>query len=89
MMTCAHEEFITTTRVFTCDSGKKYIAVKLRCNHCGELVNFKGLPNKIDLNGASVSRDSKEVRLAIEMPVTPEVRDWRPVQLFLTQAVGI
>lgn len=91
-MTCSHLEFITTTRVHTCESGRRYISLMLRCGHCGELAQFVGLPNRIDVNGAFVSQDGKEARLAIAMSNVPEVRDWQPLRLFLAQAsttVGI
>lgn len=90
-MTCAHLEFITTTRVHTCESGRRYISIMLRCGHCGELAQFTGLPSRIDVNGAFVSKDGREARLAIVMSKIPEVPDWQPLRQYLAQepTVGI
>src|SRR5689334_5022856 len=71
-MNCPHTEFTTTAKVHTRQSGRQLVTFQLRCDQCGELANFLGLQNKLDLNGASVSFDGKEVRLAIEMPLTKE-----------------
>lgn len=68
---CPHENFmadVQVARMPTVEGGpiKRYMAdVRVKCNDCGLPFRFIGLPAGLDLNGASVSIDATEARLAI------------------------
>jgi hypothetical protein len=47
------------------DSGRFSADVRIRCADCGKRMRFIGLPMGLDLNGAAVSADGTEARLAI------------------------
>jgi hypothetical protein len=47
------------------DTGRFSADVRIRCAGCGHPMRFIGLPMGLDLNGAAVSVDGKEARLAI------------------------
>lgn len=63
---CEHQSFranVTVNRLEDC--GRFTADVKISCNDCGVDMRFIGLPCGVDLNGATVSADATEARLAI------------------------
>lgn len=63
---CPHELFRADVAVNRLsDSGRFNADIRIRCEQCGEPFRFLGLPAGIDLNGAAVSADGTEARLAI------------------------
>lgn len=65
-MGCNHEDFAATVEVARMeDIGMFNASVRVSCAQCGEAFRFLGLPAGIDLNGAAVSVDGCEARLAI------------------------
>jgi hypothetical protein len=63
---CTHDSFQANVTVNKLeDSGNFSADVKINCAECGEVFRFLGLPVGMDLNGASVSADGTEARLAI------------------------
>jgi hypothetical protein len=70
-MTCKHEQFSAQVDVNRLeDSGRFCADVRIQCVQCGTPFRFLGLPAGTDLNGASVSVDGTEARLAIGTPET-------------------
>lgn len=66
---CSHPDFranVTVSRLQ--DSGRFSADVTIRCAACGVPFRFLGLPAGLDLNGAAVSVDGTEARLAIAPP---------------------
>lgn len=47
------------------DSGRFQVEISIKCKHCGRPFQFLGLPLGIDLNGAAMSVDGLQARLAI------------------------
>jgi hypothetical protein len=47
------------------DTGLFVLEVRVRCSDCQTSFGFKGLPVGVNLNGATVSFDGLEARLAI------------------------
>lgn len=71
-MSCSHEQFdvsVMVNRVCKDKSDTSVIRfnadVKIKCHQCGVDFRFIGLPAGLDLNGAAVSIDGTEARLAI------------------------
>lgn len=65
-MKCKHEDFDATVDVFRLtDSGRFNAEIRIRCKQCGEKFRFLGLPAGVDLDGAAVSPDGTEMRVAI------------------------
>lgn len=63
---CKHPEFETAVSVARLeDSGRFMADVSVRCVACQMPFRFIGLPAGLDLNGAAVSADGTEARLAI------------------------
>jgi hypothetical protein len=63
---CEHvnfNAFVSVNRLT--DSGKFAADIKIRCTDCGHPFCFRGLPLGLDLNGAAMSPDGREARLAI------------------------
>lgn len=63
---CEHTKFsanVTVNRLEDC--GRFCADVRIACEDCGTPFRFIGLPTGLDLNGASVSVDGTEARLAI------------------------
>ena len=63
---CQHlnfEAFVNVNRLFA--SGRFSADVRINCAECGEPFRFLGFPCGVDLNGAAVSADGTEARLAI------------------------
>lgn len=66
MKNCLHENFSARVNVNRLtDSGRFNADVTIKCADCGEPFRFLGLPCGSDLNGAAVSADGTEARLAI------------------------
>lgn len=66
MMTCEHADFRAHVTVNRLDGVKRFQAdVRIECANCGIPFRFIGLPAGVDLNGAAVSVDATEARLAI------------------------
>ncbi len=65
-MNCPHEDFLAQVNVNRLsDSGRFSADVSICCAVCKEPFRFLGLPAGTDLNGATVSVDGTEARLAI------------------------
>ena len=68
--TCEHMNFMADVAVGRLQSGEggpvtRFSAdVKIHCADCGVRMKFVGLPMGCDLNGAAVSIDGTEARLA-------------------------
>lgn len=72
-MACEHHNFDATVSVARLeDTGRFSADVKINCADCGKPMRFIGLPIGLDLNGAAVSPDGTEARLAIH-PVNEQV----------------
>lgn len=64
--TCAHRQFKANVDVSRLeDSGRFSADVRIMCADCGTPFRFLGLPCGLDLNGATVSADGEEARMAI------------------------
>lgn len=66
MKSCPHENFgvyATVNRLE--DDGRFMLDIRVQCVQCQEYFRFLGLPAGLDLNGAAVSIDGTEARLAI------------------------
>lgn len=69
-MPCEHEDFEANVNVARLEnkegSGMRFQAdVTIKCTQCGLPFRFIGLPAGIDLEGACVSIDGTEARMAI------------------------
>lgn len=70
MSACLHDEVmgeIDISRIH--DNGKPagYLAeLRIRCTKCGSRFKFVGLPRGLNMNGAAVSANREQARLAIE-----------------------
>lgn len=67
---CPHSEFRSLVKVERTENERLLLKLRLRCAKCGEEFQFFGLPKTLDLNGASLSEDGKEARLAVGTPDT-------------------
>lgn len=68
---CKHENFDAHVRVNRLtDSGRFSADIGIKCRECGVPFRFLGLPAGLDLNGAAVSADGTEARLAIRTSET-------------------
>lgn len=66
MTDCKHEDFRATVGVARLeDTGRFNAEVRIECSQCHRPFQFLGLPLGLDLNGAAVSVDGQEARLAI------------------------
>lgn len=66
MTDCKHENFTANVAVNRLeDSGRFNADIKINCAQCGTPFRFLGLPVGLDPNGACVSVDGTEARLAI------------------------
>ena len=66
-MKCPHSSFTAVVRVARLeDSGRFNAEVTVQCADCGTPFRFKGLPLGLNLDGAAMSIDGTEARLAIE-----------------------
>lgn len=65
-MNCEHKSFECNVNVNRIeDIGRFQADVTVKCTDCGTPFRFIGLPTGLDLNGAAVSIDGTEARLAI------------------------
>lgn len=63
---CPHLEFSANVSVARLSESGRFCAdIKIECSHCKEPFRFLGLPCGLDLNGAAVSPDGTEMRVAI------------------------
>lgn len=68
---CEHENFdsfVDIARMPEVEGGpitRFSASVRIRCSDCNQYFRFIGLPAGLDLNGAAVSIDATEARLAI------------------------
>lgn len=63
---CSHLNFSASVDVSRLEDVGRFTAdVRIRCDDCGCPMRFIGLPAGVDLNGAAVSVDGTEARLAI------------------------
>lgn len=69
-MNCQHTNFSATVQISNLsDTGRWMSEIKISCAECGVPFAFKGLPIGANLDGAAVSADGMEARIAVE-PVT-------------------
>ncbi len=66
MADCTHDEAhnATITVNFLKDTGQFFAEIRIECQ-CGQPFQFLGLPLGVDLNGAAISPDGLELRVAI------------------------
>ena len=75
-MACTHPEFAAEVDVQRIeDKGRFFADVRIKCAVCGKPLRFLGLPMGLDCNGAAVSPDGTEARLAIH-PVNEPVPNY-------------
>jgi hypothetical protein len=68
---CRHEKFLANVVVNRLeDSGRFNADITIKCEQCGVPFRFLGLPAGVDLDGAAVSADGTEMRVAIGTPET-------------------
>lgn len=66
MSKCVHMNFSAQVNVHRLsDTGRFSADINIKCSECQEPFRFLGLPAGLDLNGACVSADGTEARLAI------------------------
>lgn len=80
-MSCEHRQFdarVSVDRLV--DIGRFTADIRINCRECGIAMRFIGLPAGLDLNGAAVSVDATEARLAIapKGEVIPELEGGWP-----------
>lgn len=76
---CDHPDFRADVAVHRLsDSGRFNADVRIRCTACGTPFQFRGLRLGIDTDGARVSMDGQEARLAI-VPNGKEPPPWNGV----------
>ena len=65
-MACKHMNFAANVEVARLeDSGRFMADITIKCSECGEPFQFVGLEAGLNLNGATVSIDGLEARMAI------------------------
>lgn len=65
-MACKHMNFAANVNVARLeDSGRFMAEITIKCSECGEPFQFVGLEAGLNLNGATVSIDGLEARMAI------------------------
>lgn len=80
-MECKHEDFIANVRVERLEDIGKFAAdVTVKCSQCGQPFKFLGLPGGSLMDGASVSMDGTEARLAIAPQAA--MLQYRPYDMF-------
>jgi len=91
MASCPHEIFDCNCNVANIeDVGRFMIDVTVKCAQCGVPFRFIGLPAGLDMNGASVSIDACEARLAIapKDEVIPELEGGKPSGFSVRRVAG-
>lgn len=80
MMACKHEQFSANVAVARLeDSGRFNAEITVKCADCGVPFQFLGLQPGLNLNGATVSIDGLEARIAI----SPQGAQPNPLQAML------
>lgn len=76
---CGHTRFRTATRVTRMENDKikgqidgYMLEIAVKCLECNKVFRFKNLPYGVNMNGATMSVDGLEARLAIE-PNDPKI----------------
>lgn len=81
-MSCKHREQheATVSVSYLEDSGRFAADIQIKCAECGRPFRFIGLPVGLNLNGAAVSVDLMEARLAVHPTgeYLPEIPDDMP-----------
>jgi hypothetical protein len=78
---CEHHNFSANVSVARLEDTGRFLAhVTVFCTDCSEPFQFAGLPAGLHLNGATVSLDGLEARLAI----CPKSSQPSPFQLMAT-----
>lgn len=83
---CVHMNFtanVTVNRLE--DNGQFNADVTIKCAECGIPFRFLGLPMGMNLQGAAVSVDGLEARLAI----LPQARVPGPLEGFTGYSIGV
>lgn len=76
-MTCKHEDFNARVEVVRLENVGKFMAdVTVNCAQCNLPFQFLGLPAGINMEGAMVSVDGLEARMAI----APQGAQPNPIQ---------
>ena len=69
MGACPHEQFNAIVAVARFEDSKGFMAdIRIQCAQCGAQFEFLGLEPGVDNQGARVSIDGKEARIAITPP---------------------
>jgi hypothetical protein len=75
-MDCKHPEFEANVTVNRLEDSNQFIAeIYINCSTCQKPFQFLGLPIGLHLNGAAMSADGKEARLAIS-PITNDSKEY-------------
>lgn len=90
MSNCKHDNFaaeVDVTKLET--SGRMMADVRIKCADCDKPLRFIGLPVGLDLNGAAVSADGTEARIAVYPvgEVVPDLKDDAPGGFVITTDV--
>ena len=65
-MSCTHEDFAAKVGVARLEDTGQFIAeITISCSQCGLPFEFLGLAPGVDTQGATVSVDGQEARIAI------------------------
>ena len=65
---CKHDAFHTEVEINRINDGKNYnVTIQIWCQICGKQFEFIGLPLGVNFDGAAMSTDGKEARLAIKI----------------------
>jgi hypothetical protein len=75
-VSCAHEEFnarVAVNRLVDGDAIDFNADVTITCRQCGAPFKFLGLEQGLNLDGAAVSPDGTEARLAISADGLPSL----------------
>lgn len=76
---CEHKDFTAHVEVNRLEDISSFAAdVRITCAECGTRFRFLGLPGGLNIEGATVSFDGTEARLAIE----PERKGIHPLRGF-------
>ena len=76
-MVCKHEEFDATVGVARLEDSGGFVAeIRVKCRQCDKPFQFLGLQPGLDTQGATVSIDGLEARIAI----APENTKPNPLQ---------
>ena len=63
---CDHHNFKTDVRIARIEDKGRFMAeIRIHCTDCGTPMQFIGLKNGLDYNGATVSLDGLEANIGI------------------------